>query len=372
MRISDYQTTRGKISATLIVTCILVAAAITALVITAVRRQQPEPNSQELAAKMVSSYKIPALSHDDTRFGSSRIHPSPFRFSEERQNFSEHDRKWRILGSNNPGEDNHEMILGFLQHRMLHFTFDDGPIAGTTPRILDTLSEYNVRATFFVVGKYLFGPHTQVHRDLLKRIEKNGHTVAVHSYTHNDFRHLSASQINRELYRSGRVLEAILGYRPGLIRPPYGGRSERTHSLLQARGYTEILWNIAPEEYGARTPQEILGNFQAALDRQERHDRGPGGIVLLHDNRAATVQALPRLMEELRRRNCAFVHQDGQELWDVVGDLSYFLVYGNELPESLVARRQVLARAAAIRYCTERNRKQEPMITEQRSRDHAG
>ena len=353
MRIPIYQSKGRKITATLIVACALVAATITTLMITSARRPQPEADNLELAAKIASPDQISALSQDDTELDSSRIHPPPFRFSEERQNFSENDRKWRILGSNKRRKDNHEAILGFLHHRMLHFTFDDGPNAGTTSRILDMLPEYNVRATFFVVGKYLFGPHAQVHRDLLKRIEKDGHTVAVHSYTHNDFRHLSDSQINRELYRSGRVLEAILGYRPGLIRLPYGGRSERTNSQLHSRGYTEILWNIAPEEYGARTPQEILGNFQAALDRQERHDRGPGGIVLLHDNRAATVQALPRLMEELRRRNCALVQQEGQELWDVVDDLSYFLVYVNELPESLVERRQVLARTAAIRYCAE-------------------
>lgn len=351
MPILDDQTTRGKIVTTLIVTCVLVAAAITALVITAVRKQQQEHDSLELAAKTASSDQIPALSQGNTKLDSSRTHPPPFRFSEERQNFSENDRKWRILDSNKRGKDNHEAILGFLHHRMLHFTFDDGPFAGATPLILDMLSEYNVRSTFFVVGKYLFGPQAQIHKDLIKRMEKDGHTVAVHSYTHNDFRHLSASQIHRKLYRSERVLEAILGYRPGLIRPPYGARSEKTYLQLHARGYTEILWNIAPEEYGARTPQEILGNFQAALDRQERDDRGPGGIVLLHDNRAATVQALPQLMEELRRRNCSLVQQEGQELWDVVDDLSYFLVYGYELPKSLVERRQILARTAAIRYC---------------------
>ena len=123
-------------------------------------------------------------------------------------------------------------------------------------------------------------------------------------------------------------------------------------SLLQTHGYTEILWNIAPEEFGAHTPQEILYNFWAALDHQEQDDHGPGGIVLLHDNRPTTVLAFPLIMEELRRRNCSLIRQDGQELWDVVGDLSYFLVYGDDLRTDLVVQRQMLARDAASSYCS--------------------
>jgi peptidoglycan/xylan/chitin deacetylase (PgdA/CDA1 family) len=365
MRIPVYPTTRRRINATLIVTGVLIAAAITVLVMTAVRGPQPGHDNPEPAAGLASPGQSPALSQDSIR-------PRPFRFPEEQQNPGNHDREWRMLDANNPGDNSRESITGFLQHRMLHFTFDDGPLAATTPKLLDMLSAYNVRATFFVVGKYLFGPNAQVHGDLLRRTGKEGHTVAIHSYTHKDFRHLSAAQINRELYRSGRLLETILGYHPGLFRPPYGGRNLRTNSLLHVRGYTEILWNIAPEEYGARTPQEILGNFQAALDRQEQHNHGPGGIVLLHDNRARTVQAFPLIMEELRRRNCALVQQDGQELWDVAGDLSYFLFYGDQLPGDLVARRQVLARTAATRYCVERGRGKDQVMTEQHYREYAG
>jgi len=344
MHISDRRTTKRKITAALAATSALIVAAVTVLLITVVRELQPEHDDPETATGPAPPGQSPALSQ-----GSSRT--QPFRFPELRQVSDSRDREWRTLGARKPGDDSYESVSGFLQHRILHFTFDDGPFNETTPKLLDMLSVYNVRATFFVVGKYLFGPDAQVHRDLLRRAEKEGHTVAIHSYTHKDFRHLSAAQINRELYRSGRLLETILGYHPGLFRPPYGGRSLRTNSLLNVRGYTEILWNIAPEEYSARTPPEILGNFKAALDRQEQHGHGSGGIVLLHDNRPRTVKAFPLLMEELRRRNCALIHQDGQELWDVVGDLSYFLLDGDQLPGDLVARRQVLARTAAARYC---------------------
>lgn len=333
MGITFDQAMRGRITATLIVVSVLVVAVITGMLM------------------MISPDQSPVQPKDATKPEPSFISPLPFRFPEEGQYPGEEDRKWRILGSNKPAKDNRKMIRGFLKHRILHFTFDDGPVAGMTSRILDTLSAYNIQATFFVVGKHLFGPDAQAHRDLLRRIENDGHTVAVHSYTHIDFRQLSASDIDRELYRSGRVIESILGYRPGLFRPPFGGRSKRTNSLLLSDGYTEILWNIAPEEYGASSPGEILHNFRAALDRQEKNNKGPGGIVLLHDKRPGTVQALPLMMEELRGRNCSLVHQDHQELWDVVGDLSYFMLYDNGLPDELVAQRQTMARTAALRYC---------------------
>ena len=354
MRISISQTKRGKIVSILIVTSLVVAVVSSALLITVFLASKSDRDSQKKVDRIIHQDHISVLSRDNTEPGSTQAPFQSFRFFEKKQHLSEHDREWRILGSNKLGEDNHEMIQGFLPHRILHFTFDDGPFAGATPQLLDMLSEYNVGATFFVVGKNLFGSDSLVNRDLIKRIEKDGHTVAVHSYTHNDFRHLSDAQMTRELYRSERVLKANIGYRPGLFRPPYGGRSKRTNSLIRARGYTEILWNIAPEEFGARTPKEILSNFQAELDRLEQHDRGPGGIVLLHDNRASTVQAFPLIMEELRRRNCSLIHQDGQELWDVVGNLSYFLIYNNKLPESLITQRQTLARSAAIRYCARR------------------
>jgi peptidoglycan/xylan/chitin deacetylase (PgdA/CDA1 family) len=295
-----------------------------------------------------------------------------FRFPDQRYRAAYHRPDWQVLGASEFSQDTLPTVFGFLKHRMLHFTFDDGPSLDSTARILDALSEYNLRATFFVVGRHLFGPDAKAHRDLLKRMDRDGHTVAVHSYSHRDLRALSDQQIHRELYRTETMMNATLGYRPGLFRPPYGGRSQRTRTLLRTRGYTEILWNIAPEEYGARTPWEILSNFHAALNDQEGHAYGPGGIVLLHDNRAETADAVPLIMEELRRRNCALLGQSGEELWDVVGDLSYYLFYPDGFPEALVARRQAQAREAALSYCNEYRPEQRTIQAEKRLEPRAG
>jgi len=334
MRISFRQPKQRKLITTVILACIVVMSVMSALLIT--------------------------TSHDKSSVGylentgpeRTRIPTVPFRFPDENQQRDKNNPGWQIQGSVMQGQKSPEMVLGFHKHRILHFTFDDGPDDVTTSRLLDLLSSYNIHATFFVVGQNLYGPDAKVRRDLIRRMGRDGHTISVHSYTHKDFRTLSDLQIDRELYRTERLLETILGYRPGLFRSPFGGRNKRTISLLKTHGYTEILWNIAPEEFGAHTPQEILYNFWAALDHQEQHNHGPGGIVLLHDNRPTTVLAFPLIMEELRRRNCLFVRQGGQELWDVVGDLGYFLRYGDDLPSDLITQRQTRARHAASRYCS--------------------
>lgn len=334
MRISFRQPKQQKLIAMVFLGCIVVISVMTALLITTSHDKSSVRYREDMGAER------------------TRIPTVPFCFPDEHLQHDKNTPDWQIQGAAVQGQKSPEMVLGFHKHRILHFTFDDGPDDVTTSRLLDLLSSYNVHATFFVVGKNLYGRDAKARRDLIRRMRRDGHTISVHSYTHKDFRTLSDSQINRELYRTERLLETILGYRPGLIRSPFGGRNERTISLLKTHGYTEILWNIAPEEFGAHTPQEILYNFWAALDHQGQDDHGPGGIVLLHDNRPTTVLAFPLIMEELRRRNCLLVRQGSQELWDVVGDLGYFLLYGDDWPSELITQRQTRARDAASRYCS--------------------
>jgi peptidoglycan/xylan/chitin deacetylase (PgdA/CDA1 family) len=364
MRKSASQSRRTIISVFLLI-FVLSISTVTVLLKTIVRDQQQEHENPGLIAGPTSPGHGTALQNN------SRQRPH-FRFPRQPSGTEARDHEWYILEEHNSDNNGPRSIAGSLQHRMLHFTFDDGPYAETTPELLNILSAYNVHATFFVVGKHLFGPDSRLNSDILRRAAKDGHTIGIHSYTHKDFRYLSNSQINRELYRTGRLLKNILGYHPRLFRPPYGGRNLTTKAQLKVRGYIEILWNIAPEEYSAKSPREILGNFQAALDRQDLNGKWPGGIVLLHDNRDRTVQGLPLLMEELRRRNCILLHQDGQELWDVVDDLSYFMLYGDQLPDELVGRRQFLARRAAEGYCNGSSQEKYQVITEQYAREHAG
>ncbi|MBX3274326.1 MAG: polysaccharide deacetylase family protein [Sandaracinaceae bacterium] len=248
---------------------------------------------------------------------------------------------------------------GFARHRILHFTFDDGPRAATTPRVLETLDAYGVRATFFVVGRQLEGARGEGARALVREMAARGHTVGTHTWDHANLTRLTEAQVESQLERSERAFEATLGGRPWLVRPPYGARDARVDALLARRGYTAMLWNLTSSDTVTRDPDVMVERFRAQLDRQERHPLGPGGIVLFHDTHEHTVEALPRILDEVRARNCALLEQPGEELWDLAGDPRLYFqarqgtaaATSVRLDAATLAARQTAVRAEAETYC---------------------
>jgi len=84
------------------------------------------------------------------------------------------------------------------------------------------------------------------------------------------------------------------------------------------------MWGIYPADLEARTPDEVVQMFFHVLDRRERDTGDRGGIVLMHDTKPHSVAALPRLVDALQRRNCRLLER-GEELYDIVDDLGYFI-----------------------------------------------
>jgi peptidoglycan/xylan/chitin deacetylase (PgdA/CDA1 family) len=210
------------------------------------------------------------------------------------------------------------IIEGTTAHRVLHFTFDDGPSASHTGELLDQLDHYGVHATFFLVARRL--EHSR-ERALAAQIAARGHSIGLHSHRHDDVSHLSVTALNADLDRSEALFIETFGARPVLFRPPYGHRSEVSDAVLAERGYTQVLWNLHGGDVTGRSADDVVRTFTAMLDHGERDPRGAGGVVLLHDTHRWTIEAFPRLMEEVLARNCAAL-EDGEELWDVAGDLS--------------------------------------------------
>lgn len=210
------------------------------------------------------------------------------------------------------------VIEGTTAHRVLHFTFDDGPSASHTGELLDQLDQYGVHATFFLVARRLEHPRD---RALAQQIAARGHSVGLHSHRHDDVSHLSVTALNADLDRSEALFIETFGARPVLFRPPYGHRSESSDAVLAERGYTQVLWNLHGGDVTGRSADDVVRTFTAMLERGERDPRGAGGVVLLHDTHRWTIEAFPRLMDEVLRRNCEAL-DEGEELWDVAGDLS--------------------------------------------------
>ena len=190
-------------------------------------------------------------------------------------------------------------------------TFDDGPDPQWTPAILDILKQENVPATFFVMGK-----NGQANPELLRRMVNEGHEIGNHTFTHPNLGEIPARITTLELNATQRLIESITGRSTVLFRPPYFGDAEadtpeevKPAIIARDLGYIMVGLRIDPGDWepGA-DPDEIV---KKTIERAE--DKNPetrGQVILLHDsggNREATVEALPRIIHELRARGFNFV-----------------------------------------------------------------
>lgn len=194
---------------------------------------------------------------------------------------------------------------------MIALTFDDGPDPDWTPAILDILKQENTPGTFFVIGK-----NGQAHPDLLRRIVNEGHEVGNHTFTHPNLGEIPGRITDLELNATQRLIESITGRSTVLFRPPYFGdaeadKPEEVEPAIRAEklGYIIVGLRIDPGDWEpGKSADEIV---QKTIDRaMDTNPETRGQVVLLHDSggdRQATIEALPRIIHELRARGFTFV-----------------------------------------------------------------
>jgi peptidoglycan/xylan/chitin deacetylase (PgdA/CDA1 family) len=176
-------------------------------------------------------------------------------------------------------------------------TFDDGPWEGSTRKVLDVLAKERVKATFFLVGR-------QARRfpDLVREEVEAGMTIGSHSFNHpQPFGSLPRATIDREIDQGLETL-SDLGVRTKLFRPPGGAMPPPVVSAARAKGLRTVIWTVDPSDWRrGTTPDQIADRVLAQAK--------PGSIVLLHDgggDRSATVDALPRIIDGLKKRKLSF------------------------------------------------------------------
>jgi len=169
-------------------------------------------------------------------------------------------------------------------------TFDDGPHPIFTPKILDVLNAFQVKATFFVVGDQV-----EKYPELICRIAKEGHLIGNHSETHQVLSGFSMKAIQGEIKTTSERIHALTGQSPTLFRPPKGVISPRLLFYLFMYRLTCVLWSVDPEDFEAKTAEEIIMRVSHQL-------HGNGDIILLHDRFAHTVEALPRILNGIKQR----------------------------------------------------------------------
>jgi peptidoglycan/xylan/chitin deacetylase (PgdA/CDA1 family) len=165
-------------------------------------------------------------------------------------------------------------------------TFDDGPTA-LTPAYLDVLDQLGVRATFFVVGEMC-----RARPDLLAEIQDRGHEVAGHGYTHRPFTELSEGQLRDELSETQALLPPQ-GHRP-FVRPPFGAMSLRSMLTCAGAGYTTVLWSVDSGDWCNLEAGAVARSFT-------EQTISAGEIALLHDGQPWTIDALPTIVDSVRK-----------------------------------------------------------------------
>jgi peptidoglycan-N-acetylglucosamine deacetylase len=155
-------------------------------------------------------------------------------------------------------------------------TFDDGPNDPYTSQLLDLLARYEVRAMFFLMGKYVR------HRpDLARAIHRAGHLIGNHTMSHPSLMWERPSRVREELVGCNAVLEDAIGERVEWFRPPFGAR--RPDVLLTARelGLTPVMWNVTAHDWDAVDADPLAERVRRIIAGNRRLGRGSN--VLLHD-----------------------------------------------------------------------------------------
>ena len=195
-----------------------------------------------------------------------------------------------------------ETLAQAQTQKVVYLTFDDGPSDRVTPKILDVLKEENVKATFFIVGCA-----AESRKYLLEREFSEGHTLAVHSYSHiYDSIYSSAENLLKDIDKCNEIIKSVTGSYTALYRFPGGSFGLRAELIdaVKTHGMKFIDWNasVCDAEYCC-APPEIL--YQNAVDTSNGHDRV---ILLAHDTttKITTAQALKDIIKYFKAQNYRF------------------------------------------------------------------
>ncbi len=176
-------------------------------------------------------------------------------------------------------------------------TFDDGPHPVYTREILSILARYNVKATFFVVGKM-----AEVTPELIRAESAAGHLIANHTYNHINLNHLPVGEVKAELLACNYVVKSILGTDMRYFRPPGGDYDKMVIKAGSEEGFTMVLWTDDPGDYSDPGKKAIFDDVLARLSN--------GGVILLHDGVQQTIDILPRLITTIEKRGFRFQRID--------------------------------------------------------------
>jgi len=191
---------------------------------------------------------------------------------------------------------------GMPGNKQIALTYDDGPNDPHTLKLLDVLAKHSVRATFFMIGRYV-----QQCPDIARAVAQAGHVIGNHTFTHPLLIFESAARTRTQLLQCRSALQDAVGEHSNLFRPPFGGRRPATLRVARALGLETVMWNVAGYDWNA-PPAAVI---EKKIVRQMRG----GDVILLHDgghrvmgaDRAQTVIATDNLIRRYKDQGYEFV-----------------------------------------------------------------
>lgn len=180
------------------------------------------------------------------------------------------------------------------EHKMIAFTFDDGPTE-FTQKTVDVLTKYGAKGSFFCVGQQV-----EKYPGLVKNMYSEGHDIGNHSYSHpNQMGFLSTEKVYHEIKKCEEILRNVLGGSPRFYRPPFGVTNPNIAKALSKTNYKVIGWNI-------RSLDTVIRNEKKLYDRIYYKIK-PGSIILMHDTSQKSVNVLEKILAQLQKEGYIFV-----------------------------------------------------------------
>src|SRR5205809_6344848 len=198
-------------------------------------------------------------------------------------------------GHKAPAEQNITFNSVHADGPCIAMTFDDGPSATLTPKLVDLLATRHIKVTFFVIGE-----NVAEHPEIVARAAREGHEIGNHSWSHPNFGKMSDDNVRSQLRRTDDAIRSATGSRPTLMRPPYGSITPREKYWIHDEfGYRVILWDVDPLDWKRPGPPVVRNRILKETQ--------PGSIVLSHDIHPGTIEAMPSTLDALEANGFKFV-----------------------------------------------------------------
>jgi peptidoglycan/xylan/chitin deacetylase (PgdA/CDA1 family) len=192
-----------------------------------------------------------------------------------------------------------KVLIASRDPNEIALTYDDGPNDLVTERLLDVLARHNVRATFFLIGRFV-----RQRPQIVRAIAAAGHVIGNHTMTHPWLAWQSPARIRQELTGCNAILEDTLGIPIRYFRAPHGARRPAVLRIARSLGLTPVQWNIIAYDWQPTTAEKIAARAVRGITRNRQHNRASN--ILLHDGgqkalgqpRLPTVEATKILLQK--------------------------------------------------------------------------